>query len=241
MSVKQLPNSLYGLPQPLTAQIFPPIVSKRNPATNDFAPIGSVWVNIVTPAAYLLVQISSNIATWILIESAGGAGVFASLTVTPGPIDLTGVLTQLGTANINATGAAATNIGAAGSTTTILGTVNINAAGAGVTTINTGGSGALHIGNATGNTAVTGSLTATLAIQATGGAVVGVQLIATGDLTNGFAGETSLTNASVAAGGTSVGMVVQTSAGAGVTASAGFLKGYLGVTPIYIPYWTQTT
>jgi hypothetical protein len=36
-------------------------------------------------------------------------------------------------------------------------------------------------------------------------------------------------------------MVVQTSAGAGTTASAGFLKLYQGVTPIFVPYWTQTT
>ena len=228
--------SAYCSNQPLDG-IFPsPIVANRAPSSLDQAEIGQIWIYSSNNFVYILTSISIGAFNWQLIESSGGAGVFSSLTVNPGPINLTGVLTQLGTANINASGTAATNIGAAGSTTTVLGTVNINATGAALTTIGTGGTGAVHIGNATGNTAVTGSLTASLAIQATGGAIVGLQVIANGDLGNGFANETSLTNASIAAGGTSAGMVVQTSAGAGVTASAGFLKGYLGVTPIYIPY-----
>jgi len=220
MSVKQLPNLLYGLPQPLTASVFPPIVSKRNPATNDFAPIGSVWVNTVTPAAFMLIQISSNVADWIQIQPSGSAANFTSLTVTPGLTTLA-ALTQVGTANINATGAAVTNIGR--------------------------GTGVVNIGNATGNInatgtfGVTGAITATLSIFSSTGAVGGIEIVATGDLGNGFVSETSITNVSVAAAGTSAGMVVQTSAGAGVTASAGFIKCYVGITPVYIPYWTQTT
>lgn len=54
---------------------------------------------------------------------------------------------------------------------TQVGTANINTSGAGVTTIGTGGTGAVNIGNTTGNTAVTGSLTASTTLTATSGAI----------------------------------------------------------------------
>jgi hypothetical protein len=52
-------------------------------------------------------QISHNAAG----GGGGGAGVFTSLVVNPGPTTLTGILTQTGTANINVSGTADTNIG----------------------------------------------------------------------------------------------------------------------------------
>jgi len=220
MSSIQRPTSLYGFEQPLTPAVRPPIISQRAPKTTDYAPLGQEWVFVPSNEVFFLTSIVSNVATWILIAPSGGIGNFSSLTVNPGLTNLS-ALTQVGATNINATGA-------------------------NLTTIGTGGTGAVHIGNATGNTAVTGTLgvtgaiTATLSITATQG-LVGQQVIATGDLGNGFVAETSLTNATVAAGGTSAGMVVQTSAGAGTTASAGFIRMYVGVTPVFVPYWTQTT
>ena len=54
---------------------------------------------------------------------------------------------------------------------TQVGTASINASGAATTTIGTGGTGIVAIGNATGNTAVTGSLTASTTLTATLGAI----------------------------------------------------------------------
>src|SRR5271170_2306108 len=54
---------------------------------------------------------------------------------------------------------------------TQIGTTNINASGAAVTTIGTGGTGAVNIGTATGNTAVTGTLTSSAGLIATTGGI----------------------------------------------------------------------
>lgn len=115
----------YGLPSPLSVGAPIPISAKRAPTTSDKSyPIGQIWVYSANSAAYILVSVASNSATWQLIESAGGAGSFASLVVTPGPITMTGVT------NINGSGVAATNIGAG----TYTGTVTIgNLVGAAVT------------------------------------------------------------------------------------------------------------
>lgn len=165
MSVQPINLVAYGLTNALQ-NVFPfPIVSLRVPTTADKAQIGTVWVYKTGNAVYILTSIANNLANWVLLEVGGGAGVFASLTVTPGPISLTGTTT------INTAGAAATTIGNATSTTTLLGTVNINNTLAGVTTIGTGGTGAVNIGNVTGNTAVTGTLTTSLGISTTNGTV----------------------------------------------------------------------
>jgi hypothetical protein len=113
MSVFPFQNSNYGFPSPLTSPVLPPIISLRTPKTNDFAPIGSLWIYTTGNAAYILVSIVSNVATWNLLEASSGAGVFSSLTVTPGPVSLTGTTT------INTSGAANTNIGSGTNTGTV--------------------------------------------------------------------------------------------------------------------------
>lgn len=213
MSVKQLPNNLYGFTSPLTTSPFNPIISKRAPTTSDFAPLGATWIYTTSNLAYILTSIVSNSATWLLIESASGAGVFASLTVTPGPISftgttgITGATTIIGTTSINATGTASTTIG------NVTGAVSLLAGAAGVSI----------------------SAAATVA----SGYVSASTFYATGDA-SGAALTTALTNVTVAAGGTGA-FVIHASTGAGTTASAGFLKFYVGATAVYIPYWTQTT
>ena len=153
MSVRQRQNVAYGLSQPLIPEAPAPIAAHRSPTTTDYAAIGTVWSNTITSQVYILASIIANVATWILVTAGGGAGVFASLTVTPGPISLTGTTT------INTAGAAATNIGNAASTTTIVGPTNINQTGAAATNIAVTGTGAVNIGNATGNVTIpTGSL-----------------------------------------------------------------------------------
>jgi hypothetical protein len=185
-------NVGYSLSQSPLNNLAPfPVVAKRAPTTADTGyAIGTIWIYSATNAPYILTSIVSNSANWQLLESGGGAGVFSSLTVTPGPISLTGTTT------INTSGAAVTTIGTGGTgavnignatgntavtgsltastglvaTTggiTATGTSNINTSGSAVTSINTGGTGALNLGNATGNTAVTGSLTASTSLTAT--------------------------------------------------------------------------
>ncbi len=131
MSAIQPANNLYGFPQPLSSVFRPPIVSKRTPAINDFAPIGTLWIDVPGQTAYVLVSIVSNIATWEIMTPAGGAGVFSSLVVNPGPITLTGTTT------INGAGAANTTIGAGANTGIVVigntGNTSTSIFGAGVT------------------------------------------------------------------------------------------------------------
>jgi len=100
----------------------------------------------VTGTATLGVVASGN-TTITGTLGVSGASTFSSATfsTTVGVTGLTtlAALTQVGTANINASGAAATNIA-------------------------TGGTGALNIGNATGNTAITGALTISTTLGVTG-------------------------------------------------------------------------
>jgi hypothetical protein len=105
------------------------------------------------------------------VDATGGLDVTGTTT-------MTGPTTVAGATNINTTGAAATNIGNAGSTTTVLGATNINTTGAatttignaasavdvvgttsvtGATNINTAGTANTSIGNATGTTTLAGN------------------------------------------------------------------------------------
>ncbi len=252
----------YGLSEPLPNMAPRPIQAKRAPTTRDTGYLpGTLWVNLSTSLVYVLALVANNSATWQLIESSGGAGVFSSLTVTPGPISLTGTTT------INTSGSAVTTIGTGGTgavnignatgntavtgalaaTTTITagtgliattggitatGTSNINTSGSAVTTIGTGGTGAVNIGNATGNTAVTGALVASTALR-------GATVYASGDL-GGVAANTSLSNVDVPVAGGSGAFTITSATGAGTATNAGFIKMYVGTTPIFIPYYTVT-
>jgi len=90
MSSIQFTQTAYGLSQALI-NVFPvPIVSpSANPTTSNFAQIGTVWINKSANAAFILTSIVSNSANWINL--VGGAGVFTSLTVNPGPTNLSTV------------------------------------------------------------------------------------------------------------------------------------------------------
>lgn len=133
-----------SLLQPLS-DIFPnPIAAKRNPRTSDNNyPIGQVWSNVLTSTVYVLASVTAGSATWTTIGGAG-AGVFTSLTVTPGPITFTGTFTETG---------ASTFIGALTQTG---GTVSLSGdAVAGLVNIGTGAAAkTVTIGNITGATEV---------------------------------------------------------------------------------------
>ena len=154
-------------------------------------------------APYILTSVVNATATWLLLESGGGSGVFSSLTVTPGPISLTG------TTSINITGSGVTTIGTGGT-----GAVNIgNATG------NTA---------VTGSLSTTTSLSATTTITAGTGLTVttGNALVSTGDITAtagnivATAGNITATAGSVSAG-TTVSSGTTMTAGTGLTVTAG--------------------
>lgn len=200
MASLQPKNNLYGFTSPLSNQSMPPIISLRVPAVNDFAPLGAIWIDKPANNAYILTSIVSNLATWILVGPAGGAIVGTSLTINPGPISFTGSFTQLGTVNMNVSGASVTNIG----TGTNTGGVNIgnNTALQGVSIVY--GTGGLNVnGSATANadlfssvvggtvaiggTAQTGILTigrstASNVVEIAGGINTGAQFV---DIANG--------------------------------------------------------
>lgn len=92
MSNNQVLNTAYSLGQGPLSPIFPPpVVSVRAPGANDIGyPIGQIWVVKAAGAAYVLVNVAAGVATWLSI-AGGGAGVFSSLTVNPGPTNLSTV------------------------------------------------------------------------------------------------------------------------------------------------------
>ncbi len=146
-------NVAYGLNQPLINENQPPIVSTRNPTTADKALIGTLWVNTSNDDAFILTSIVANSANWA--STTGGGGTFSSLTVTPGPISLTGTTT------INTTGSATTSIGSttgASGIALLVGTGNFSLNGAAGSTYAIGA--ATTTGTITiGGTAETGTIT----------------------------------------------------------------------------------
>lgn len=171
MSVQQINLVDYGLTNALQ-NVFPaPIVSLRAPTTADKAQIGTVWVYKTTNTAYILTSIVNNSATWSSVS--GGAGDFASLTVTPGPINLTG------TTVINIAGGASTTIGTGGTGAVLIG----NATG------NTGITGSLL--TSAGITATTGNITATA------GALVAGTTVTAGTGLTVTAGNATITNGNI--------------------------------------------
>lgn len=144
MSNQQPINTSYGLSQAIISNSPSPVVAKRDPNTNDFMQVGTIWCNITDNGVFILASITNNSANWVGVS--GSAGVFTSLVVFPGPISLTGDTT------INGVGNQMTTIGNALSTTDITGPVEINTLGNALTQIGAGGTGRVDIGNATGQT-----------------------------------------------------------------------------------------
>jgi len=157
MSSIQFTQTAYGLSQALI-NVFPvPIVSpSANPTTSNFAQIGTVWINKSANAAFILTSIVSNSANWINL--VGGAGVFTSLTVNPGPT------------NLSTVGNGAVNIGNATNT----GAITLNAGTGGIQMNGNGNT--IAIGNdAANNTVILGSTTSGSTTTINGG-VGGINL-----------------------------------------------------------------
>lgn len=147
-------NTAYGITNALQ-NVFPaPVIANRAPATTDTGyQLGTIWVYKATNAAWVLTSVASAAANWESITGASGS--FTSLTVSPGPISLTGTTT------INTTGAATTSIGStsgASGIALLVGSGNYSLDGAAGSTITEGAS--LTTGTITiGGTAQQGAMT----------------------------------------------------------------------------------
>lgn len=162
-------NVGYSLQQGPLSTLSPlPIIALRVPTTADKGfPLGQMWVYKTANSVFVLSSIVSNLATWTPLSTSGGAGTFTSLTVTPGPIALTGTTT------INTTGAAATTIATGGTGALLLGNATGN-------TVVTGSLTATSLISTTTVTAGTGMTSTTGNIVATAGAVnAGTSMTAT--------------------------------------------------------------
>jgi hypothetical protein len=104
----------YGLSQALTQYAPMPIVANRVPVLADINwSIGQMWVYSAAGTAYILVSVANGQATWILIETGGGAGVFASIVATTGPNDIEGT-TSINTTTSGAVTSIGSTLGASG-------------------------------------------------------------------------------------------------------------------------------
>ncbi len=221
MSNQAVSDVAYSLSRGPLSKIFPsPVVSVRAPGVNDVGyQFGQIWIVRSTTSAYILTNIVAGVATWTTI-AGGGAGVFTSLTVNPGPTNLstvgngavtignatnTGAVTiSVGTGNFALNGNAHTiGIGADAAANTI----NIgNNTGATTVNINggTAGAGAILIGSTANDVPVTiGSSTGVSLMTingGTGGVTVGTNAIAH-PVTVGSTTTTSTTTIQAGSGG----------------------------------------
>src|SRR5438445_4608153 len=143
----------YGLSEALPS-IFPrPILSKRAPNSSDKKEIGQEWVYVSANQVWILTSIVNNLAVWTNI--AGGAGVFTSLIVNPGPTLLFGDVTMTpGAAHTISIGEDATDHTIGIGSTTGVSAVTIRAGTAGVQ-VTTAVTGTISLGN----NAMTGTIT----------------------------------------------------------------------------------
>ena len=122
-------NIDYGLTNPLQQVPPQPIVANRAPTTSDTAEIGTLWIDKLTNASYVLTSIAAGLATWTTsafsanptvttLTVTGGVGTVldvqsgdvsvdaGNLTVT-GNLTITGTTTLTGPFILNDTGAIA--------------------------------------------------------------------------------------------------------------------------------------
>lgn len=194
MSKQYYNNVGYSLNQsPLNNLASSPIVAKRTPTTADTGfPLGQLWIIPSTNAAYVLTSVLAGAATWNLIEAGGGAGVFSSLTVTPGPISLTGTTT------INTSGSAVTTIGTGGTGAVNIGNATGNTAVTGSLSTTTSLSATTTVTAGTGITSTTGNIVASAGnINATLGSMSAGTTVTAGTGITATTGNITATNGNI--------------------------------------------
>lgn len=243
-------NVGYGLTNALPTIFQPPIVAKRAPTTADLADIGATWIYPAVNTSWTLTSIVAGAATWVDNGGSGGTGVFASVEATTGNItaDLGNFVATAGSATIHGnitstTGNLVSTLGSVSAATTVTAGTGIiattgniaasagNVSASGTVTAGTG------INSSTGNiVASTGNIISSLGSITAATTVSGAGVVATGD-TGGFATFTTLSNATNTTQSTGTLAIKSTTANPGN--NAGFIKMYVGVTTVYVPYFTN--
>lgn len=103
MSVKRVAvDYAYGLGDALIPLAPLPIIADRDPASNDYAQLGTTWVNRVDSSVWVLASVTNNSANWTT-SPASGIGAFTSLAINPGNVNLVAGNLTLGAGNISLT------------------------------------------------------------------------------------------------------------------------------------------
>ena len=183
----------YGFSQALNTVLPLPIAAKRAPTVNDTGyQLGQIWIYVALNAPYILTSVVAGVATWQLIEASGGSGVFSSLTVTPGPVSLTG------TTGINVSGAGVTTINTGGTGALNLGNATGNTAVTGSLSTTTSLSATTTVTSGTGITATTGNIVASAGnINATLGSMSAGTTVTAGTGVTATTGNITATNGNV--------------------------------------------
>lgn len=123
-------NQATGVQTPQQSITQPPIIAARAPTANDAAVPGQFWLYVNkavvpnTTAGFVNLGSIAGAAQWGTVTAPNGN--FAQLTVNPGPtnltgnVNITGALTQIGTANINVNNNTDTNINSGISTGNVI-------------------------------------------------------------------------------------------------------------------------
>lgn len=173
------------------SRVFPrPVIAQRDPSnaagTKDYNyPVGQQWDNELARNIWFLSGFNLGLPVWLQLTVGGGSGVFSSLTVNPGPINLTGVTTLVG------------NLAQSGGTVSLVSNAAFTLNGVTTSTIALFNS--VTTGSITfGTSLTTGSVTIGGA-QTTGAITIGGG-VQTGTLT--FGGSTGVQTVNLATGGT---------------------------------------
>lgn len=219
MAINKVNAVAYGLSQSLLDVFNPPVVSKRDPGVNDKAPIGTLWCNTSNQDAFILSAISQNQAVWISI--AGGGGSFTTITAS-GNITSTGGDITASTGDL----IAGNDIQAAVDITAVIGDITATNGDIIATTGNVTAGNSIQAGGDI--TSVAGD------IFVTTGSVFALTMKARGDVA-GTASATTMTNVVNTTQGVGTATIFSTSAGN--INNTGFLKFYVGTTPVFVPYF----
>jgi hypothetical protein len=93
MAIRQRTRSLTaagGLDNALQTLAPETIQANRAPTTSDTAPQGAAWTIRAQSEIWFNVGTINGLAQWVQVAPQGGAGVFSSLTVNPGPTSISG-------------------------------------------------------------------------------------------------------------------------------------------------------
>jgi len=148
-------NTLYGYPNPQAGLQQEPQIQQRAPTTSDSAELGTIWVNQPAQSFYVLCDNSNGVNTWE--SGSGGSGIFSTLTVNPGPTNLSTIGNGAVTiGNSSNTGAVTIAAGVGGAAIT----ANGHAIVIGDTTVASSLALRAGTGNMTLSTSATGTITA---------------------------------------------------------------------------------